>query len=791
MVPRKLNLDSATLLGTVAGTNRLEALRNLRFANGDAAFSTAFITLASGTFLVGFVELLGGSDLWIGLLTAIPSLVGLVQVPGAIVGRRFATYKKFVMPGGLAWRLLYIPLIPLPLLPIPAAAKLTILALCVGIASASVVFVNPTYNEWLAEMVPAESRGFFFSRRNAITTAVGAVVGIVGAIALDAIGGRRHAPIGFVVVFAASTACAFVSFAFFAKMTDLPRAEVIRESLRDGIRALARPARDKNFRRVLIFLGVFMVGQVFAGNLYFAYALETLHLPFTVVVGTTVMQALGIVLASGMWGFLSDKYGNRPVLILSGLGIATNSFAWLLTNPANPTGSAILLLCAHVLMGVFWCGVNLAQFNLLLATADPADRAPYLGAGMTVQAVVGGIAPLLGAWLMATLRVHLEPVTAYKIVFGSAFFLRALGIAFLVPVREEGSENVQTTLRHLRKVTPRGMMAMRHLTRSDDSDTRESAIRAAGVEGYAFASDEIIKALHDPSPKVRRQAATSIATLRDPRGAAELIHQLEEHPDLVEEETIEALGMLGDSSATPALTKLLRSPSSILRRAAAKALGRIADPAAVAALVQAAGEPGDIDVRRAALQALRLAQAADAAQVVADALFDPHPSVRIAAAEAVEELELHSAAVNLRLSLESFEDEASSEIAYALGSVGELSDVPTILREAKQSVSIITRRRCLLGVARLLGVEREVYHVLLLDGMTRDTELMEVLKPLLKSNKHLRAALDRFSRGDEAGALTALAETWKSAPMAQLAAEPVEEGFLVAVIAGVRGTKLT
>ena len=36
--------------------NRLEAIRTLRYANLDAAFATAFATLVSGTFLVGFIK---------------------------------------------------------------------------------------------------------------------------------------------------------------------------------------------------------------------------------------------------------------------------------------------------------------------------------------------------------------------------------------------------------------------------------------------------------------------------------------------------------------------------------------------------------------------------------------------------------------------------------------------------------------------------------------------------------------------------------------------------------------
>ena len=76
---------------------------------------------------------------------------------------------------------------------------------------------------------------------------------------------------------------------------------------------------------------------------------------------------------------------------------------------------------------------------------------------------------------------------------------------------------MQRTLRDLRKVTPKGMRAMRSLTTSTDIGTRVAAIERVGSEGYAMASDEIVKALGDPSPKVRRNAARALARLGDAR----------------------------------------------------------------------------------------------------------------------------------------------------------------------------------------------------------------------------------------------------------------------------------
>jgi len=331
------------------------------------------------------------------------------------------------------------------------------------------------------------------------------------------------------------------------------------------------------------------------------------------------------------------------------------------------------------------------------------------------------------------------------------------------------------------------------LNRGADIATRETAIRSVATDRVHMAADEVIKALHDPLPRVRRQAAAALARLDDPRAVEELIHQLDEHPALVEEETIEALGAIGDSRAFPLLVKYLSSPSSILRRAAARGLGRVGrrdpdSPAtanAASALIRSVRDDSDPDLRRAALQALRSIGSGEAmggmvaAPVIAQALLDPQPSVRVAAAEAVSELGLKQAAPLLRQSLLEFRDEAASEVAYALGASGGIEDLALILEEARQSVSIITRRRCLLGVARLLGVEAEAYRLLLMEGVARDGAFAELRKRYRRRPEVVRA-LNLFVAGEEALALNELSDL--SPLLAKLAAHPSSELFLIAVL---------
>ena len=756
--------------------SRLESLKSLRISNWDVAFSTAFITLTTGAFLVGFAKSIGATPFLVNLLVAIPSLCGALQVPGAIWGRGFPFYKRFVTPGGWLWRIAYLPLIALPLLPVSDGVRLGYVILAVGVASAVISVVNPIYTDWVAEMVPPDSRGSYYGRRNAISPAVGAAAGLVGAMALDAFRDAGHQALGFSFVFAFGLVCAGISMFAYLRMSDFPRLEPVKQSFTDSLRAIRVPFADREYRKVLVYLVASLFAQTLPGGLFALFAIEKLHLDYKIIQLTAVMYAVGILISSRVWGFVSDRYGNKPVLVLCGALIALNPIPWIMCPPEHPVVSATILIIAHFFMGFSWSGVNLCQFNILLATAKPEDRANYLAAGTSVSALVSGLAPLLGAALLP----HNPTADAFKIVFGVTCVLRVIAVLFLIPVREGGSRGIRDTLRNLSQVTPRSVRAMRSLANSGDVSERSTALQSVGAGRFSMAGDAVIKSLHDPQPRIRRQAAAALAKLDDPRAVTELLHQLEEHPDLVEEETLDALGELRDAAAVPLLLPMLQSPRSILRRASARALGKIGSELALPALMAVAEDNVDSDLRRSALQALRQIGSIQSSSSFVKAVLDPAPSVRIAAAEAVAEMEILEAGPNLRLSLEKFDDEACAEIAYALGAVGGTDDVTHILAEAGQTISVITRRRCLLGAARVLGVEQPTYRLMILEGMERDTVLLGMLQNATRKTLRIQSALERYSSGDEAGALHVLAKQVSDPGLQMLADQPISESFLVA-----------
>jgi len=433
--------------------DRLRRRHSLRIANIDASLATGFGTLLGGTFIIGFIKSAippARSDYWIGLFSALPSLWGIFLIPGAVIARQFPTYKPYQRLCGIVWRAMHMPWIIMPfLIGIAAEVRFTIMLTCSSIGNIFSNLGGATYNDWLSTLAEPSSRGFYFTRRTAILTLAGSVVAVGGAVLLDQFHRLQDDALGFGLTFGIAGVLAWVSFFYFDKMLDIARDTVVKANLREAVVQTARPARDRAFQPVLVFAFISIFGQSFASSFYSAFALESLKMPYTLINIFALVQGFTQLLTSGFWGRLMDRFGTRPIAILSGIGIISAPALWLAAIPGNQVFNATLIIVASIWSGFVWSGALPANLNILIVTAPEQDRGPYLGAGATVQAIAGAIAPLASAMMLTSLRVPLGAVGAYKGIIAVGMGLRLIAVFFLVPVREPGATSLRATVRSL------------------------------------------------------------------------------------------------------------------------------------------------------------------------------------------------------------------------------------------------------------------------------------------------------------------------------------------------------
>lgn len=776
--------------------SRLEVMRGLRWANWDAIFFTLYLALTGGAFQIGLARLLGANDLWLGIITSVPSLTGAIQFLTAyladVTRSRRALVLRYALWSRLPWGLIAL----LPLMDEHLPRKELFAALLI-LSSVFGSFAAPAFLAWLTDLVPPDHRGRYFGRRNMILGLVAAAAALPPALFLDqAVKYGRFAPaIGFAVLFGLGTLCLFLSLWSIARMPDVPHEPSARRGLRGLLAFYREPFRSPNFRNLLMFNTTFVFGQMFAGQFFTVYMLEQIRMPYLMVQVAGLIAALFSSLGMPFWGYLADKFGNRPLLLLSGTGVVFMPFLWFLTHPERYLWSVGVIYGIQVVAGFIWAGVGLTQFNLNVAVAPREQRALYMGALSAIVAVVGGLAMLLSGACMEFMKPFVPDPTRFFVLFGGAALFRLLALPWLARVHEPQGLPTGYVLTQLRaSVRPRGWLAMRQLRRRADEMSRLQAVRTLAEEKTALAVEELVQALHDPSGEVRREAARALGEIGDPRALPALLQMLHDPASDIVAECAEALGKIGSSDTVPHLLPLLQAEQIETRLAAVHALRQIGDPRALPALLERLQEaPGPLEQSRL-LEAIgqllthaegEAIQRAEASVVLTQRLTSPHPEVRAEAANALANLPPGSGIGDaLRVQLQAEQEPAViTALARALARHGAEEDVPLLIDALTRGGSPLMRQQIALAIARLLQRDETLYALLTADEMTRDRLIERALAPRLRELPALSDALRAYAYGDYGSAMQILLNAMPRHPRLHWLrhAPPTLETWLLAV----------
>ncbi|MCX7925838.1 MAG: HEAT repeat domain-containing protein, partial [Fimbriimonadales bacterium] len=341
---------------------------------------------------------------------------------------------------------------------------------------------------------------------------------------------------------------------------------------------------------------------------------------------------------------------------------------------------------------------------------------------------------------------------------------------------------------------PRGWRAMRQLRGQADVATRLNAVRTLAEEKTPLAVEELISALRDPTPEVRREAAKALGAIGDPRAVPALLQVLKDPASDLALEAAEALGAIGSPDATEELTTLLDAERIEARIAAIQALRRIADPRALPALLDRLERaPGPLE-QSSLLEAIAAAlEHADplVAQEQVDTLRlarwleSEHADVRADAAMAIATLPHDSHLAHLlRMRLErETEPAVIAPLARALARHGDERDIERLLRAMAQAQSALARQQIALSVACLLERYDSFYTLLTADEPRRDRLIEKAIATRLREHPELSDALRAYAYGDYGSALQILRNALPRHPQLQRLAHAPDclESWLLAV----------
>lgn len=586
----------------------VEKLRGLPWG---VAWSVANSVFAQFTFFSSiFVLLLNKIELdkaQIGGLLSLLPFLGVIAVFTASPIARFGYKRAFIYSFGVRTAASALLLLtPMVLSRLGHSAVLAFIVIAVGTFGVFRAIGLTALYPWLQEQVPDAMRGQYTAIKNALASLMAFVAMSIAGYYLGPDPGLNR----FMVVI--SVGIAFGVISVWAS-TNIPGGASTRGTPAEHTtyQEMAAAARDANFVRFLIGVALVTLATVPLVSFVPLFMKEQVGLSSNQVVWLETGGLLGGLASSYLWGWLADRYGSKPVMLVGVYLLALLPVTWLVM-PRQVVWALYLALAVAVGQGFVNTSWSIGSSRLLYVRVVPVDRnTAYMALYYAWTGITGGLGQLLGGWLVdlmgdATGRWWFIQVDPYTILFlvGIAFPLLA-GVLFR-RVRADSGVSVGEFAGMFLRGNP--FLAMESLIRYHRARDERSAVAMTerlGITKSPFTVEELLEALSDPRFFVRFEAIVSIARRRpDPRLTDALVEKLEGDEPALSTIAAWALGRIGDERALKALRRGLDARYRSVQAHCARSLGSLGDTTVTALLLERLPVEEDLGLQLAFAAAL-------------------------------------------------------------------------------------------------------------------------------------------------------------------------------------------
>ncbi len=398
--------------------------RSLHYSNIEGAFSNASGSI-TGSYTTPLALSLHATNSEIGIINSLQNLAStFAQLPGARLSAWLGSRKRAWFFSSIMQRVFWVPIILLPV--ISVGNPILMLMIFLMLVSFFAALRGPAWSSLMGDIVPKSRWGKYFGWRNT-------VVSIAGLLAILA-SGQLLIWFGFPLLLTVALVLGIASIFFFAKMYEPPfRREYHYThsiSLKPG-NWLSSMKLNRNFTCFTIFMAAMSFAVNIASPFFSVYMLVDMKLSYAWYAALIVIESLVIIASQPYWGRLCDRYGDRRVMIITGILICFVPFFWLFVS------SPYHIIIANVLSGFAWAGFGIATFNFMLAASPAGKRAEFTAnysffTGLAV--VAGALAGGLMAWLAQDSVILF--FAGLQVVFFASFLLRLASLVFVPFLRE-------------------------------------------------------------------------------------------------------------------------------------------------------------------------------------------------------------------------------------------------------------------------------------------------------------------------------------------------------------------
>jgi len=385
-----------------AGRPPLTLRTSLQASTWDGICAAIFSNIAGGVLLSNFLVELDADTVQIGLIAAIPMLVNLIQPLGAYLASRTTSrhYYGLVVfcPSRLLWLILALGILGFT---VQGADPHPLLQWTFGIVLFSNILAalgSASWLSWMAALVPVHLRGRYFGIRNSAVSLCTLICVPLAGWGVSAWPGGTLQGFGVALLLGVVAGIISVGCQFWIR-DDNPQASAAKaQSL--GIPLTASPGiwRDPNLISFLIYFGFWALAINLSSPFFNIYLLDDLGLDVRWVTLYNSFTAGTNLLMLILWGRLSDRIGNRPILLLVGILVAITPLLWLGIG-TDPRSLWLWLPLLHIFMGSTWPAIELCSNNIQMAIAPIKNHAAFFAIAAAVAGGCGAVGTLVGGSL--------------------------------------------------------------------------------------------------------------------------------------------------------------------------------------------------------------------------------------------------------------------------------------------------------------------------------------------------------------------------------------------------------
>jgi len=415
---------------------------SLRASSIDGGLSTVFSNITGGVLLSSFLIDLGANPFEIGMAASLPMLASLLQPLGALLSNRSRSRHDYgiwtFLPSRLLWLVLLVGII-LRGTSTDFSRELVYLTLTLVIISNILAAMgSASWMSWLAALVPAKLRGRYYSVRSIVSNITGLLCLPIASFMITNWQGGSITGYGLVLSMGilagvASLTCQHLMIdinpqKYQAKYQTESEKEHAQTNLFNNLsNNLIAPFQDRNLIFFLIYIAIWGFAINLSTPFFNLYMLENLGVDITWVTLFSSLSSGANMLMLLVWGRLSDRIGNRPLLIFVGIAIAITPLFWLLTGISQVREQLWLyLIIFHLFLGGTWAAIDLGTNNIQIGIAPIKHHATFFA----IVSAIAGVSSALGTTLGGTLAQYAH----YEGIFGVFFLSAILRLVAIIPL---------------------------------------------------------------------------------------------------------------------------------------------------------------------------------------------------------------------------------------------------------------------------------------------------------------------------------------------------------------------